>query len=644
MKANRMSKPEAILYTLDYPPERGGVARYLGSLVAVSGGRLRVVVPETHAMDGAGAVVARRLLWGGWPKWLPSVFRIRAERVPVLVSHVFPLGTAAWITSFFGGPRYAVLFHGLDLRLATGGRKRWLLRRIAHRASHLFVNSRATAEALAELVPDAVATVATPGVDLPADLPSREASRRRLGSAANDIVLLSVCRAVPRKGIDRAIEAVAVLEDPRLRLVVVGDGPERAAWEALAKNRGVRAEFHPRVADADLPMFYAAADIFILPVIPHPRDMEGFGIVLLEAAAAGLPAIVGRDGGTAEAVVDGQTGIVVDGNDPAAVAAAVRRLAGDAGLRSRMGESGRARALREFRWDRRWDRFAAGMGLGFVSSDISVVIPVFNHADEIGNTLRAIAAQAVRPREIVIVDDGSSDGIVAALQREVRDLETESVSADVVRRFRADRGAWRVPAAPAIPGADFHGVPVRFLRLAENAGAPVARNIGVSVASGSRILCLDADAELVPDALLRMDAALDADPEASFAYGDFFWGRKRFRGRAFDATALRKGNWIHTSALMRREAFPGFDPELKKFQDWDLWWTMAENGLRGAWIPSPLFRIAPRRRGSGMSDWLPAFAHRLPWPVCGWIPKTIRKHRAAEAVLRARHAETEDRH
>jgi hypothetical protein len=114
MKANRMSKPEAILYTLDYPPERGGVARYLGSLVAVSGGRLRVVVPETHAMDGAGAVVARRLLWGGWPKWLPSVFRIRAERVPVLVSHVFPLGTAAWITSFFGGPRYAVLFHGLD--------------------------------------------------------------------------------------------------------------------------------------------------------------------------------------------------------------------------------------------------------------------------------------------------------------------------------------------------------------------------------------------------------------------------------------------------------------------------------------------------------------------------------------------------
>lgn len=639
-----MSKPEAILYTLDYPPERGGVARYLGSLVAVSGSRLHVVVPETHAMDGAGAVVARRLLWGGWPKWLPSVFRIRAERVPVLVSHVFPLGTAAWIASFFGGPRYAVLFHGLDLRLATGIWKRWLLHRIARGASHLFVNSRATAEALAELVPDAVATVATPGVDVSADPPSREMARRRLGFAADDIVLLSVCRAVPRKGIDRAVEAVAALEDPRLRLVVVGDGPERAAWEALAGERGIRADFHARATDADVRLFYAASDIFILPVVPHPRDMEGFGIVLLEAAAAGLPAIVGRDGGTAEAVVDGQTGIAVDGADPASIVAAVRRLSGDADLRSRMGEAGRARALRDFRWSDRWHRFVAGMGLGPVPSDISVVIPVFNHADEIGKALRAIAVQAVRPREIVIVDDGSSDGIVAALRRELRGLGMESVPADMVRRFRADRGAWRVPAVPAIPGADFYGVPVRYLRLAENAGAPVARNIGVSVASGSRILCLDADAELVPDALLRMDAALDADPEAAFVYGDFFWGRKRFRGRVFDAAELRKSNWIHTSSLVRREAFAGFDPELKKFQDWDLWWTMTEHGLRGTWIPSPLFRIAPRRRGSGMSDWLPAFVHRLPWPVLGWMPKTIRKYRAAEAVLRARHAETKDRH
>jgi len=231
--------------------------------------------------------------------------------------------------------------------------------------------------------------------------------------------------------------------------------------------------------------------------------------------------------------------------------------------------------------------------------DIAVVIPCHEHATELVKTLAALSAQSLMPREVVVVDDGSTDR-----------------PEDVVAMFR-DR------------------LPITTIRFDVNRGAPAARNAGADATEAPFLLFLDADAELVPDALQTFHDALDQHPEASFAYADFLWGAKRFRGRPFDRKALERRNYIHTTSLLRREAFPGFDETLRKFQDWDLWLTMAERGTVGVWIDRDLFRIEPRTQG--MSRWMPRIAHVIPWQKLGFVPKEISNYREAEDIVRKKH-------
>jgi phosphatidylinositol alpha-1,6-mannosyltransferase len=106
------------------------------------------------------------------------------------------------------------------------------------------------------------------------------------------------------------------------------------------------------VSHEDLPSYYAAADLFVLPNRVDDGDFEGFGMAFLEAAAAGLPTIGGASGGVPEAIVDGETGFLVSGSDVDELAERIERLAVDADLRARLGRAGRARVERDFNWDR----------------------------------------------------------------------------------------------------------------------------------------------------------------------------------------------------------------------------------------------------------------------------------------------------
>jgi glycosyltransferase involved in cell wall biosynthesis len=219
---------------------------------------------------------------------------------------------------------------------------------------------------------------------------------------------------------------------------------------------------------------------------------------------------------------------------------------------------------------------------------ISVIIPVYNHATNLARCLSSLKRQTFQDFETIIVDDGSS-----------------------------------VPVEQAT------------VRFEVNRGAPAARNEGFRRSSGAFVIFLDADAELKSDALAVMLQTLLDHPETAFAYPSFYWGWKLFRGQPFDVHALRKRNYIHTSALIRREAFCGFDESLKKFQDWDLFLTLAAQGKMGIWIDRALFRLTQRR--DGMSTWLPSIVHRLPWPILGWMPHEIRRARMAEAIIRQKH-------
>jgi glycosyltransferase involved in cell wall biosynthesis len=335
---------------------KGGVARYLSDLVAAAKGEMRVIVPVEHPVT-TEPVERVPFFKGGLIRWWPLVRLMRdlgkQKAAQILISHVLPIGTAAWIASFFSPLNYTILFHGLDLQLAKRSTwKRWLVKRIVGRAKAVCANSRFVAEDCRRFFAGVEPILLTPGYT-PHVLPERAGARHELNLAQDECVLLCVCRLVVRKGVDRVIEALSDLPT-HVRLVVIGDGIDRARLEALAQPIAERVQFLGAVTDEARDNWYAAADVFVFPVRKDGDDLEGYGIACLEAAAAGLPVIVGQNGGAPETVVPEETGLVVNVDDRAALLHALHRLIEDEALRKVMGERGRERVLREARWEDRW--------------------------------------------------------------------------------------------------------------------------------------------------------------------------------------------------------------------------------------------------------------------------------------------------
>lgn len=197
-----------------------------------------------------------------------------------------------------------------------------------------------------------------PGVDTARFGPGADgaAVRRRLGLGSRPTVVC-VSRLVPRKGQDVLIEALPAIRRrvPGAALLVVGGGRDMPRLQRLAAVAGVADDVHftGPVADDELPAHYAAGDVFAMPCRTRRGglDVEGLGIVYLEASATGLPVVAGDSGGAPDAVRDGETGYVVDGRSVAAVADQVGALLADPAAAAAMGEKGRAWVTREWRWD-----------------------------------------------------------------------------------------------------------------------------------------------------------------------------------------------------------------------------------------------------------------------------------------------------
>jgi phosphatidylinositol alpha-1,6-mannosyltransferase len=201
-----------------------------------------------------------------------------------------------------------------------------------------------------------------PGVDVNKFVPlapiEKAATRARLGLPAAGPLVLSVSRLVPRKGMDVLIEAAARLKEsggrPDVNVVIAGEGRDRTRLEHLISKTGAPVRLLGRVPGVDLPGLYACADVFVLSCRSRwgGLEQEGFGIVFLEAAAAGIPAVAGESGGAAEAVVDGETGAVIsDPTDSAAVARAIEQLLSDPALARQQGQAARQRAESEYSYD-----------------------------------------------------------------------------------------------------------------------------------------------------------------------------------------------------------------------------------------------------------------------------------------------------
>ncbi|MFH1620685.1 MAG: glycosyltransferase family 4 protein [Patescibacteria group bacterium] len=355
-----MQTPDIILITLDYPPEIGGVARYLGNLVKVSGGKIKVIVQSDHEEPGFGQIEKRDFFYNGWPKWWPIVdicrSALKSKETVILVSHVFPVGTAAFISRIFGGPEYAVIFHGLDLRMIRGAWKRFLLRMICSRAKIRIANSESTKEYLLKLVPKIKVNVITPAVEH-RDLETKQRAREILNLDQERKIVLSVGRLIPRKGFDLSLEAMAEIQkNQEVEYVVVGNGPDLNRLQKIAEQNKTKVRWIMDADDQEKWLWFAAADIFLLPARDEGSDVEGFGIVYLEAGLAGIPVIAGKSGGVTEAVRQGYTGLLVDPESGEDVLRAIKELLGDEDRCKTMGAQARDRVLKEFRWEDRWDK------------------------------------------------------------------------------------------------------------------------------------------------------------------------------------------------------------------------------------------------------------------------------------------------
>jgi phosphatidylinositol alpha-1,6-mannosyltransferase len=249
--------------------------------------------------------------------------------------------------------------HGEDVTVLDSSRElRFLGRRVYCAADFIIANSSHTRSLLRGLgVPESRVQIIRPGVDTERFHPGVETRRLRAVLAPDDeLILLSVGRLQRRKGHDLVIDALTRIDPgvPPLRYVIVGDGDERKALESRVAAAGLQnmVRFVGEVSRDDLPAHYAACDIFLMPNRVDGVDLEGFGIVFLEAAASAKPVIGGRTGGVPEAVEQGVTGLLVRGNDAGELARAITTLALSPELRARMGAAGRDRVVREFSWDR----------------------------------------------------------------------------------------------------------------------------------------------------------------------------------------------------------------------------------------------------------------------------------------------------
>ncbi len=354
------------LLTQDFPPRPGGMARYYADWARGLGADCTVAVGSWEGRPPESPGGARLLTLpvdagrahrpvGLWRAMRRAEAAMAADPPGVMISgNVRPYGPPALRIARRAGVPLVLAYHGNDL-LRTARRWKahpWKRRRwaalVAGARLHV-VNSAFTAK-LAEgagLPPERIAVV-PPEVDgrrfRPCENPEeRAALRARFGFGKDEPVTLFVGRLVERKGLDDLFAALPAIP-ARVRLVVAGPG-EVEPWRRRAEAAGTasRVRFLGRVTESELPLLYRAADLFAAPSRDRREadDVEGFGIVFLEAAASGLVSLATRTGGIPEAVEDGVGGLLVPPADRGALTEAWARLASDPELRRRLGEGGR---------------------------------------------------------------------------------------------------------------------------------------------------------------------------------------------------------------------------------------------------------------------------------------------------------------
>jgi phosphatidylinositol alpha-1,6-mannosyltransferase len=361
-----------LIVTNDFPPRVGGIESFVLAMAQRMDPAEVVVHTARQAGDAAfDATLAFPVIRDPSRLMVPTpAITGRSVRIArqmscdaVWFGAAAPLGLMAGALKRETGVRRTVATtHGHEIWWAKTPGTRQLLHRIGESNDVVTYLGDFTRSQIARaLSPAAVNRMIqlTPGVDTALFDPLVDgAPIRGLYGLGNRPVVLCVSRFVERKGQDVLVEALPLIQRkvPEAALLLVGDGPMRERLVRLAKDRGVSRDvvFAGAQPWAETPPYYAAADAFCMPCRTRKRglEVEALGIVFLEAAAAGLPVVVGNSGGAPDAVLDGRSGYVVDGTSPEAVAQSLVDLLARPDRAASLGAEGRAWVRDEWSWDR----------------------------------------------------------------------------------------------------------------------------------------------------------------------------------------------------------------------------------------------------------------------------------------------------
>lgn len=365
-----MDKRNILLVAGVFPPGVGGMQNYYYNLCRHSRHRVTVLASsyEKDAEFDAGQsfrIIRKPFLTDEKVslihtlRLIPQVMRlIKREKIDVTVYGYILYGLIGLMLRLSRGQAYAVSVHGMDvLKLTRFFLLRRLVKSILKHASVVLVNSEFTKRLMMDLgVEEGQIEVVYPGVEDIYEKAEKDRGLQLRHGLEGKFVLMTLGRLVQRKGFDMVIKAMPAIKRtvPEAVYLIVGSGPEREPLEKLARDLGVADSviFAGRAADDEMVKYYNLCDLFIMPsrMLQAEGDVEGFGIVYMEASRCGKPVIGGHSGGVVEAVLDGETGLLVDPNSTESISQAVIRICKDKELARLLAEKGYWRAKTQFHY------------------------------------------------------------------------------------------------------------------------------------------------------------------------------------------------------------------------------------------------------------------------------------------------------
>ena len=363
-----------LLVTNDFGPRAGGIETFvIGLLERIKGHEVTVFtsqqgdtsVYDQQWLDKFGVRVIRdqsKILLPTWRVTRAAQKIVAAKNIDVVVfGAAAPLALMSPSLRKSGVKKIIALTHGHEVWWARIFPFNFAIKRIGKSVDHLTYLGEFTRQAISKALSRKSATEMVkiaPGIDTAHFIPQPDAMQKRKELGLQDKkIIISVGRLVHRKGQDNLIQAMpAVLKEiPSAHLMLVGEGPYRKHLEKLVMKSSLEQNvtFAGRIMYDRLPSYLSAADLFAMPSRSRffGLEVEGLGIVYLEASACGIPVVAGNSGGAPDAVLEGVTGLCVDGTNIEQITAAIVEICSDAERASHMGAAGRNWIVDQWRWD-----------------------------------------------------------------------------------------------------------------------------------------------------------------------------------------------------------------------------------------------------------------------------------------------------